>query len=167
MSKSSGEHDASELRMTIERILPMSTEQLSHAWRSNTGKTAPQNLPRSLSARLLAYRLQADQYGDLRKEAVRSLDGIADDLGSGRAINVTPPAERRLRPGVVLVREHQGVQHRVMVLEDGYAWRGKTFRSLSSAAKAITGTNWNGNTFFGLREKKKAGSKGDSVGISP
>ncbi|MEP7173576.1 MAG: hypothetical protein ABI705_08825 [Aestuariivirga sp.] len=30
------------------------------------------------------------------------------------------------------------------------------FASLSSAAKAITSTNWNGNTFFGLGEKRGA-----------
>jgi hypothetical protein len=39
-----------------------------------------------------------------------------------------------------------------MVLEDGFAWNGKTYGSLSSVAKAITGTNWNGQRFFGLKE---------------
>ena len=68
------------------------------------------------------------------------------------------PDDSRLKPGSVLVRKHDGVQHRVMVLEEGYAWNGKTFASLSAAAKAITGTNWNGQRFFGLdKSKGKAG----------
>ena len=45
--------------------------------------------------------------------------------------------------------------HRVMVMEDGYAWSGRTFSSLSAVAKAITGTNWNGHRFFGLQEKSQ------------
>ena len=46
-----------------------------------------------------------------------------------------------------------------MVLEEGYAWGGKTFASLSAVAKAITGTNWNGQRFFGLDKcRVKAGS---------
>jgi hypothetical protein len=40
-----------------------------------------------------------------------------------------------------------------MVLEDGYAWNGKTYGSLSAVAKAIMGTNWNGQRFFGLKDK--------------
>jgi hypothetical protein len=49
-----------------------------------------------------------------------------------------------------LVCEHDGELHRVMVLEEGFAWSGKTFRSLSETAFAITGTKWNGRRFFGL-----------------
>ena len=46
-----------------------------------------------------------------------------------------------------------------MVLDEGYAWKGKTFASLSAVAKAITGTNWNGQRFFGLaKSKEKIGS---------
>ena len=63
------------------------------------------------------------------------------------------PTGRLLKPGTILVREHAGVLHRVVVMENGFAWEGKTFRSLSEAAQAITGTNWNGPRFFGLRSK--------------
>jgi hypothetical protein len=42
---------------------------------------------------------------------------------------------------------------RVAVLADGFAWNGKTYRSLSMIAFAITGTRWNGPRFFGLRDK--------------
>ena len=50
-----------------------------------------------------------------------------------------------------------------MVLEDGFEWKGARHRSLSVIAKAITGTNWNGWTFFGV--KRSSGSEGrDSLG---
>ena len=54
-------------------------------------------------------------------------------------------------PGTKLVREWQGVEHTVTVLKDGYEWQGRRYKSLSGAAKAISGTKWSGPLFFGLR----------------
>ena len=59
-----------------------------------------------------------------------------------------------MKAGALLVREWKGQLERVMILEDGVAWNGQTFRSLSQIAKAMTGTNWNGHRFFGLRQGK-------------
>ena len=56
-------------------------------------------------------------------------------------------APRRQSSGALLVREWSGRLERV----DGYAWNGCVYRSLSQVAKAITGTNWNGHRFFGLK----------------
>jgi hypothetical protein len=39
-------------------------------------------------------------------------------------------------------------------MSDGFAWNGQTYDSLSKVAFAITGTNWNGPRFFGLRNKE-------------
>ena len=142
-----------KLAASIENIMAMSVYELSRAWHNIVGRPAPANLPKSLSSKMLVYRFQANQLGDLGKEAVRLIDSIANDLAAGEAPNIKPPSERRLKPGTVMMREHRGVMHRVMVMEEGYAWQGKTFMSLSSAAKAITGTNWNGQRFFGVKEK--------------
>jgi hypothetical protein len=59
-----------------------------------------------------------------------------------------------LKAGALLVREWKGQLERVMILEDGFAWNGQTFGSLSQIAKAMTGTAWNGHRFFGLRQGK-------------
>jgi hypothetical protein len=59
-----------------------------------------------------------------------------------------------LKAGALLVREWKGRLERVMILEEGFAWNGQTFGSLSQIAKAMTGTNWNGHRFFGLRQGK-------------
>jgi hypothetical protein len=55
-----------------------------------------------------------------------------------------------LRPGILLTREWGGHLQRVMVLADGFSWNGKTYRSLSKVALAMTGTRWSGPRFFGL-----------------
>ncbi len=106
--------------------------------------------------RVLAYRLQAAAFGDLEPGLLRRLKA-AEDRGSEAqtAPFANPsPATRDgvdLRLGAMLAREWRGKLERVTVLEDGYAWNGKTYGSLSKIAKAITGTSWNGHRFFGLR----------------
>ena len=56
--------------------------------------------------------------------------------------------------GTRLIREFQGVEHTVTVLQDGYDYQGRPYQSLSAIARAITGTRWNGWVFFGLKNKR-------------
>ena len=49
-----------------------------------------------------------------------------------------------------------------MVMADGFAWNGQTYDSLSKVAFAITGTNWNGPRFFGLRGKEDRLAMGEA-----
>jgi hypothetical protein len=86
-------------------------------------------------------------------------------LRSGKEDGVGAPFDRRapqtregtgLKAGALLVREWNGRLEPVMILEDSFAWNGQTFGSLSQIAKAMTGTNWNGHRFFGLRQGKAA-----------
>ena len=57
------------------------------------------------------------------------------------------------RPGGILTRTFQGKEIRVEVLDAGFAYDGKTWRSLSGIAKAVSGTPWNGYLFFGLQKR--------------
>ena len=63
-----------------------------------------------------------------------------------------------LKSGALLVREWNGRLERIMILDDGCAWNGCVYRSLSQVAKAITGTNWNGHRFFGLKAVRTGAS---------
>ena len=65
--------------------------------------------------------------------------------------NSEPASKKTHKAGALLVREWKGRLERVMVLERGFAWNGKSYRSLSQVAKAMTGTSWNGHRFFGLQ----------------
>jgi hypothetical protein len=58
-------------------------------------------------------------------------------------------------PGTYLVREFQGKTHTVKVLDQGFEYEDRRYRSLSGVAREITGVNWNGYTFFGLGGKQK------------
>ena len=137
----------------IARLRDLGLHELAARWRSITGRRAPSHLSKGLLLRMLAYRLQADLYGDLDPGTIRFLDRIASDQGlrSGKAL--PRPDASLASPGAVLMREWDGQHHRVMALQEGFAWNGKTFRSLSEVARAITGTRWNGPRFFGLRDR--------------
>jgi Protein of unknown function (DUF2924) len=128
-------------------------------WRKLFRSTAPPHLPGYL-LRMIAYRIQANAFGDLDRETVRFLDEIGRAHREQRSQGVKAPLlvppvdeERSLKPGTVLVREHAGKLHEVKVEARGFAWKGTSYRSLSEVARAITGTRWNGPRFFGLRRK--------------
>ena len=106
--------------------------------------------------KVLAYRLQSDTFGDFDKSIRRILRSGKDD-GVRDLFDRRAPQTREgvgLKAGALLVREWKGQLQRVMILEEGFAWNGQTFDSLSQIAKAMTGTNWNGHRFFGLRQGK-------------
>ena len=129
---------------------------LRRQWRAHLGGEAPAHLPRWLLMRVLAYRLQSDAFGDLDKSIRRNLR-CEKDGGAGVPFDRHAPQTRQgvaLKTGALLVREWRGQLERVMILEQGFAWNGQTFGSLSQIAKAMTGTNWNGHRFFGLRQGK-------------
>ena len=116
----------------------------------------------------IAWRLQAQAEGDLSERArKRATELIADpdlrlsappaDAGSatqGQPVTLRVPGNDRLpRPGTILTRRYKGRRLQVEVLEHGFAFEGKTYRSLSAVAKAVTGSHCSGHFFFGLTQK--------------
>ena len=141
------------LDVEIARMRDLDVNELRSRWQTVFRRRAPPHLPRHLLFRVLAYRLQADQLGDLDGECQRLLDRSGSPEKAGqRALDLSRRTVN-LRPGTVLGREWNRRMHRVTVLTDGYAWNGKNYLSLSKIAFAITGTRWNGPKFFGLRDK--------------
>jgi hypothetical protein len=139
----------------IARLRDLSVGELRSRWHTMFKRRAPAQLPRHLLFRTIAYRLQADQFGDLGRDAVDLLDRSASPDAAGRRAVTRQRQNADVRPGTILGREWKGRMQRVTVLACGFAWNGKTYRSLSKVAVAITGTSWNGPKFFGLRDKHK------------
>lgn len=147
-----------EVSAEVARVQELSKDELRVRWRKLFRTTAPAHLGRNLLVRIIAYKIQANAFGDLDRETVRFLDQIARDRASGkRGTDLVPGVSTAgtLRPGCVLVREHEGTLHEVIVTADGFTWNARAFGSLSEVARAITGTNWNGPRFFGLRDRSR------------
>jgi len=125
-------------------------------WQGIFQRQAPAHLTRHLLFAVIAYREQADRFGDLDPAIRQVLDRtIAKEAGPTMSSRLASFDQKRteLKPGTVLVREWDRQSQRVTVLADGFAWNGRTYDSLSKVAFAITGTRWNGPRFFGLRDK--------------
>ncbi len=131
--------------------------ELGAKWHTVFRRRAPPHLPRHLLFRVLAYRLQADQLGDLDREALDLLDCSGSPEQAGQSAVDQRRRRVNLTPGTVLSRDWKGRMQRVTVLVGGFAWNGKTYPSLSKVAFAITGTRWNGPRFFGLRGRQPKG----------
>ena len=151
--------DRQALDAEIAGLRDLDLAGLRARWLAVFGRPASAHLPRHLVFRMLAYRRQADRFGDLDPESQRLLDCEAPEKAGRRAVARQRHAAT-LRPGTVLGREWNGQMHRVAVMADGFAWNGKTYPSLTKIAVAITGTRWNGPRFFGLRDKPVKVAKG-------
>jgi hypothetical protein len=153
--EASSQLDASVLSILAD-IEGLDLNGLRSRWRAHLGGEAPAHLPRWVLIRVLASRLQSDAFGDLDK-SIRRILRFGKEDGVGAPFDRRAPQTREgvgLKAGALLVREWNGRLERVMILEEGFAWNGQTFGSLSQIAKAMTGTTWNGHRFFGLRQGK-------------
>jgi len=160
----------------INALSELDDDAVRRRWRRLIGRPLSKGLGRGLTLCILAHYHQVQRHGDLDRaclqvlaESASALRGRPDPTApwetdartaSGRT-DTSIGAAIIVRPGTLLVREHEGVSHRVMALEDGFAWNGKTYESLSKVAFAITGTRWNGPRFFGLRDRPKAKKEKD------
>src|SRR6266498_3281765 len=117
----------------LARLLILSTEDLRADWNRVYGSSAPPRFSRELLLRLQQI------VGSIRE-------------GGEPATGAT----LRLKPGTRLLRDWHGRGHEVMVLDDGFSWEGRNYRSLSEIARAITGTRWSGPVFFGIKSRASA-----------
>lgn len=142
----------------------MTTAQLAARLEELSGRPSRTRNRQYLRKRV-AWHLQAAEYGGLSKAALATIDELAP-----LAMKLFDPATRRGRrsakitegranardprlpkPGSILTRAHGGEVHEVTVLEAGFEYRGSHYGSLSKVAREITGSQWNGFTFFGCR----------------
>ncbi|MCC6947024.1 MAG: DUF2924 domain-containing protein [Bradyrhizobiaceae bacterium] len=135
----------------IARLRDLELSELRRRWEKHYRTPAPKTFRREFLIRAVAYQMQVEVYGGLKPATRRRLRQIAEALREGReeAISTAP----RIKPGTALVRSWRNETHTVMVLEEGFAWKGKRYRSLSQVARAITGTQWNGLVFFGIKPR--------------
>ncbi len=134
-----------KLDKDLAALPEMSAAQLRERWKA-MGDGDPPSVPASVLRSLLAQRLQERRLGGLPAIVRRELERLASD-GSDAA-----PARPRieLTPGTRLIREWNGQTVSVDVMEDGFAYAGGTWRSLSEIARHVTGAHWSGPRFFGL-----------------
>jgi hypothetical protein len=125
----------------IAHLRGLDLKGLRSRWQSVFQRPSPDHLPRHLLFAIIAYRIQADRFGDLDHETGQVLDQTdAKNTSVTMSARLVSFDQKRteLTPGTVLVREWDRHSQRVMVMADGFAWNGQTYDSLSKVAFAIT-----------------------------
>jgi len=151
------EHDLSNKSIdpVTEQLASLQTVPMADLWKlwDRHFPRRPKHTNRNFIVSRLALRIQERAYGGLPQKLKDYLIDCGErhsKIKSGRG------PERHLMPGTVLVREFEGQEYRVLVAADGfYEVNGKRFKSLSGAAKEITGGHRSGPKFFGLPEKRR------------
>lgn len=157
----------------VERLPTLTVAQLRDRYLTVFGEpTASRH--KTWLVRRIAWRLQADDEGGLSERALARAAELAKDadirltaprqppvasiaeLPRTKAVPLPMIRDAGLAPGTILRREWHGRQVVVTVLTEGFDHDGQVYRSLSAIAKAITGTKWNGHTFFGLKQRSHA-----------
>lgn len=114
--------------------------------------------------RRIAHRLQELEYGRISEKALRRVKELIEkydpinnktlrpDLeAANQNYSCRPYRDKRLPiPGSTIIRMYKGRKLQVKVLERGFEYEGKIYKSLSAVSKAITGITWNAFDFFKL-----------------
>lgn len=158
----------------ITKLQQMTVPELRDRFAEMTGEKTTSRHKQYLIRRIL-WKLQAAEEGGLSERAKHR----ARELAATSDVRLTPPRPRavdapertlvgRLElpdenrlppPGSILTRKCKGEVVQVRVLPKGFDYNGEVYRSLSAVAKAVTGTHWNGYSFFNLGRKGDNGNK--------
>ncbi len=159
MALNIGKEVSAMKRMTVTQLRERYGEVFGEACRSNH---------KQWLVKRIAWRLQANEEGDLSERARKRAAELANDADlrmKAPSPKKQPPAPRGRKvqatitrthdsripmPGTVLTREYKGETVQVTVLPTGFDYEGEVYPSLSAAAKAITGSHTSGFLFFRL-----------------
>lgn len=137
------------MKHELPALLKLDTTALQKCWRAEFGAAPPHGASRPFLLGHLAWHLQAKQHGGLGRVTVRQLQRLIKQMQAGNAL--TSQHAITIKPGTKLLREYQGIKHEVITTESGYRYQNTDYASLSAIARAITGTQWNGKLFFGVK----------------
>ena len=131
---------------TLAELKTMDSASLARRWQTVFGCPAPKKSRASLLRSALAWHCQMEK---LALSGNSDVERLIRGLRRKASSPVTSPI---LASGTRLLREWKGKTHHVTVLDAGFEYDGKVFRSLTAISKAITGLGWSGPLFFGLRK---------------
>lgn len=160
MTMNVGRQIAELRRMTVTQLRQKHVEAFGEPTRSGH---------KDYLVKRIAWRLQAQEAGDLSERARRRAEELANDADlrttapkvKADQVAITTTASvafghdaRLPMPGAILRRPYKGREIVVRVLPRGFEYEGEVYRTLSAVARAVTGTHWNGYHFFNLKSGK-------------
>jgi len=154
-----------EIDLELEVLKQLSTERIQEKYRVLFGVTELSCENRTYLLKRIAYKLQEQVHGGLSKKAKSKLETLIQAydpvnnktlrpqvISAGQVVNALPfMRDKRLPiPGTFIRKKYKGKEHIIHVLEKGFEYNGKKFRTLTAVAQEITGAHWSGYEFFNL-----------------
>lgn len=142
----------------IEGLQKLSREELIKMWKRLFKKNSPQHARKDFLIKHISWELQAQKQGGYSDQTRKHLDRLSEKLAKSKDTEekeIKPAKEvpvLHIKPGTGLIREYKGEKHEIIVLDKGFEYRNKVYKSLSAIANEITGTRWNGKVFFGIKK---------------
>jgi len=138
----------------VAQLSNMPVKEIKVLWQ-DLFKSEPPTHRRIFLERRLAYRLQENALKPSHKKIIEKnqahIQAIIKSQESSKQEKNAQPI-----PGTVLTRIYQDVEYQISVTYDNqFEFEGRLYRSLSAIAREITGTQWSGPLFFGLRKSTK------------
>jgi len=146
------------MQETIEQLQNLSREELIKKWKKLFKTHSPQHARKEFLIKHIAWELQAQKQGGFSSQTKKKLDKLAKSLSLGENANeanikiLKENVALEIKAGTKLTREYKGGKHKVTALDKGFEYKSKVYKSLSAIANEITGTNWNGKIFFGIKK---------------
>ena len=149
-------------RVNLGNIMELKNKAISELktiYKELYGSECPASNNKIYLWRKIAYKLQENQYGGLSAETQGKIEALIKQYDPVNNGALRPSGENRPNcardkrlpiPGTVITKEYKGKDIAVKVLEKGFEYNNKQYKSLTAVAKEVTGAHWNGYLFFGL-----------------
>jgi hypothetical protein len=136
----------------LENLVHLSKPEIFGLWRELFKSEPPVEMRKELMIRMVAQRMQEEQFGELSTTCCRRLRQLATTIEADPKAVIS--AKAPIKSGTRMVRQWKDQVHVVNVIGKDYEYRGKQYENLSVIARLITGTRWSGPLFFGLKTKQ-------------
>jgi hypothetical protein len=160
------ELDADNIETELARLGELELEELKWRYSELHRETLPKHSRIGFARLALGYAMQAHTFGGLDRASKRKLDALIAEIVPKDAAKPRP-RNKTLKPGTRLLRQWKGRMYEVTVTRGGFEWDGKTWGSLTEISRTITGTNWNGWVFFGLKKQKTKPKTANAKPLEP
>lgn len=144
----------------IERLKNTSSEELGCLYQK-LFNSSPSSINQLFVSRKIAHKLQEKEAGGFPKDLAEKIEQLVKKLDP---INMTSlRCSRPLRkkhqirdqrlpiPGTIITKKYKDQLIEVKVLDKGFEYKGKHYRSLTAIAEEITKSHWSGFEFFELK----------------
>ena len=139
-----------EMAEEIAAVYSMGIEELQEKFEGLYGFRPGQTSVVTVRNRII-YRIQENYLGGVFQE---DIDFLNELIANDPLANLVRKQPTRISKtvGARYTRMWRGKKYEVIIRgENKFEMNGKLYTSLSAAARAITGTRWNGKLFFGVK----------------